>query len=76
MVYVPSYNPPPSMVPAEQRLSAGLFAALPGSSLPIASSKASVQPRRGHHRRCSAVSTGMMMTITITMTTTATAITA
>ncbi len=38
----PAITPPPSMVPAEQRLSAGLSAApLPGSSLPIASSKAS-----------------------------------
>lgn len=77
VVYVPSYNPstvygtwpnsayPPVYLPP-----------LPGSSLPIASSKASgtasAWPPPG---RCSAVSTGMMMTITITMTTTTTAIT-
>jgi hypothetical protein len=77
VVYVPSYNPstvygtwpnsayPPVYLPP-----------LPGSSLPIASSKASVTawawPPPG---RCSAASTGMMMTTTITMTTTTTAIT-
>lgn len=76
VVYVPSYNPSTVYGTAEQRLSAGLSAALPGSSLPIASSKASgTASAWPPHRRCSAVSTGMMMTITITMTTTATAIT-
>ncbi len=78
VVYVPSYNPstvygtwpnsayPPVYLPR-----------LPGSSLLIASSKASVTawawPLPG---RCLAVSTGMMMmTTTITMTTITTAIT-
>ena len=41
VVYVPSYNPSTVYGTAEQRLSAGLSAALPGSNLPIASSKAS-----------------------------------
>ncbi len=77
VVYVPSYNPPKSMVPGRTApIRRSICRPLPGSSLPIASSKASgtasAWPPPG---RCSAVSTGMMMTITITMTTTTTAIT-
>lgn len=77
VVYVPSYNPSTVYgTPPNSAYPPVYLPPLPGSSLPIASSKASgTASAWPPHGRCSAVSTGMMMTITITMTTTATAIT-
>lgn len=72
----PAITPPPSMVLAEQRLSAGLSAAPPGEQFTDSFVKGfGYNLGVATTGRCSAVSTGMMMTITITMTTTATAIT-